>query len=85
VGEWTDGTDEPRPPRPNPPKPKPTKPPAKPKRAEFPLWFRMLVVGSVVLFLGFNVYRGGDVATSVMLGGIVGAALGISEWMGKAK
>lgn len=76
MDDWTDGTDAP-PPRRAPKRPEKPKP-----RPEFPLWFRMLVVGAVVAFLGFNVYRGGDVATSVMLGGIVGAALGISEWIG---
>lgn len=57
------------------------------KETELPLWFRMSAIGLLVLALVAHIavdafldsYEGA--ATSLMLGGIVGTALGLNEFL----
>lgn len=53
------------------------------KKQEFPLWFRMAIIAGLFTLLAYNIFVRSDVATSLMLGGMVGAALRLNGWMNK--
>ena len=69
--------------------PAPVDPPASPpsQQSELPLWFRVAAIGMLVITLIAHImvdvfvktYEGA--ATSLMLGGIVGTALGLNEFL----
>lgn len=57
-----------------------------PEGADYPMWFRIGVIGILVALLVVNImidaltdYEGS--ATSLMLGGIIGTALGLNEFL----
>jgi hypothetical protein len=57
-----------------------------PESRDLPLWFRLIVLGILVVLLAANIlfdaltdYEG--TATSLMLGGIIGTALGFNEFV----
>lgn len=64
-----------------------TKGEREPESTDLPLWFRVIVIGFLVAFLAVHIlidaartdYEGA--ATSLMLGGIVGTALGLNEFL----
>lgn len=65
----------------------PADPPTSSQQSELPLWFRVAAIGMLVITLIAHImvdvfvktYEGA--ATSLMLGGIVGTALGLNEFL----